>query len=99
MSPETSARELTVLAWRRTSLRWVVVAVVGTRVFFEALGWVSVAVTLVVIAVAAALSVHTAREFAGNGPDAAKSPVLRLAAASGLAALLGVVAFWWLLAS
>ena len=96
MNPEASARELTVLAWRRTALRWAVVAVVGARLFSEVLGWVAVAVALLVLAVAAALSIHTAREFGGNGPDAVNSPVPRLATACGLAALLGLVALWWL---
>ncbi|MGC4175705.1 hypothetical protein [Demequina sp.] len=96
MTPETSARELTVLAWRRTSLRWVVVAVVGARLFAEALGWIPVALAAVTILVSGALSIHISRELGGKRPDADHSPVLRLAAACGLAGLLGLVALWWL---
>jgi len=88
---------MTVLAWRRTALRWVVVAVVGARLFVEALGWLPIAIALLTVVAAAALSLHTARELSGNRPDAAHSPVPRLAVACGLAALLGLVALWWLI--
>lgn len=96
MTPEASARQLTVLAWRRTGLRWVVVAVVGARLFAEALGWIPIALAIVTILVVAGLSIHTAREFAGERPDALHNPVPRLALAACLAGLLGLVALWWL---
>jgi hypothetical protein len=96
VTPDASARELTVLAWRRTSLRWVVVAVVGARVFSEALGWIPVALAAATILVAAALSIHISRELGGKQPDADHSPVPRLAVAVVLAGLVGVVALWWL---
>ena len=38
ISADASARELTVLAWHRTALRWVVVAVVAARIFTNAIG-------------------------------------------------------------
>jgi hypothetical protein len=96
VTPETSARELTVLAWRRTALRWVVVAVVGARLFYDALGGVVVAAALFAILVAAGLSIHVTREF--GGPDAPHSPVPRLAVLVVGTALVGLVALWWVLA-
>ena len=38
LTAEVSARELTMLAWRRTALRWVVVAVVAARIFTDTVG-------------------------------------------------------------
>jgi len=98
VTPELSASELTVLAWRRTALRWVVVAVVAARLFFDVLGLAVVAAALVVIGLAAWVSIRVSRDFARARPDAASSPVPRLAGAVLGTLVVGVVALWWVLA-
>jgi len=97
VTPEASARELTVLAWRRTALRWVLVAVVAARVFFDELGLAAVAAALGVIVLAAWVSFRVTREFSASRPDAPSSPIPRLAGAVVGALVVGVVALWWVL--
>lgn len=97
MTPEVSARELTVLAWRRTALRWAVVAVVAARLFFDVLGVAVVIAALVVIALAAWVSIRVSRDFGQALPDAASSPVPRLAGAVVGTCVVGLSALWWVL--
>ena len=95
LSAEVSARELTVLAWRRTALRWVAVAVVAARIFTDTIGPAVVVVAFVTIAVAVALSLAAARE---NPPDALLKPALRLGVVVVGTLALGVSALVWVLA-
>src|SRR6187402_924617 len=53
LASEDAAREQTVLSWRRTALRWVVVAVVAARFFSEEIGAPLIIFALVVIVGAA----------------------------------------------
>lgn len=94
LSAELSAREMTTLAWRRTTLRWVVVAVVAARIFSDTVGRVVVVVAFVTIAAAALLSLAAAR---ANLPDGRGTPPARLAIVVAGTLLLGLVALVWVL--
>lgn len=94
MSPETSARELTILAWHRTALRWVAVAVVAARIFTDTVGPAVVVVAFVTIAAGVALSLAAARE---DPPDALRKPALRLGVVVVGTLGLGVAALVWVL--
>ena len=96
MKQRVAARNLTTLAWRRTMLRWAVIAVFAARVFSDTLGAAVVVVALVTIAVAAGVSLQLSRQFAENAPDAAYSPVPRLAIIGLGTVLVGVAALAWL---
>ena len=69
LSATAAARELTVLAWRRTLLRWAVVVVVAARVFTAEFGVVVVASALVVLAVAGLINLAVSREFSNIATD------------------------------
>jgi small-conductance mechanosensitive channel len=97
MSPltaEASAREMTALAWRRTTLRWVVVAVVAARIFSDAIGRAVVIVAFVTIAAAALLSLAAARE---SRPDDRGTPPVRLGLVAAGTLVLALVALVWVL--
>lgn len=94
LTAEVSARELTALAWRRTTLRWVVVAVVAARIFTDTIGPVVVIVAFVTIAAAALLSLAAARE---SLPDDRGTPPVRLAIVAAGTLVLGLVALVWVL--
>jgi hypothetical protein len=105
LSSIDAAREQAVLAWRRTALRWVVVAVVAARFFTEEIGWPLVAFTLVVILAAVALNFVVSREYSavstGSGvpspgmPDALRKPAVRLGILAVATGALCVVALAW----
>ena len=92
ITPEASARELTVLAWRRTTLHWVVVAVVAARLFSQSLGAAIVAVAFATIVVAAALSAVASRR---QLPDARGTSAVRLGLVFVGAVGVGVVSIAW----
>ena len=102
-----SARELTLLAWRRTILRWVVVAVAAARIFSDELGAAVVVVALVTMVAAALLNLAATREFSqvktGSGlpapslPGTLRRPTPRLAITASGTLVLGLVALWWVL--
>ena len=92
ISADASARELTVLAWHRTALRWVVVAVVAARIFTNAIGPAVIIVAFVTIAMAVALGRAAARE---DSPDAVRTPALRLGVVVVGTLVLGLVALLW----
>lgn len=102
------ARELTVLAWRRTLLRGVVIAVVAARVFTDEVGLVLIVVAAVVIAGAAVLNLAASRAYSdistGSGvpapkvPSQLRRPTLRMGIATAAPLVLGCVALWWVLA-
>jgi len=101
------ARELTVLAWRRTLLRWAVIAIVGARVFADQFGTPVVAVALAVVAVAVGLNFVASREFSkvrsGSGvpaprlPDAVRKVRVRLAVLAVGTAAVALLALVWVL--
>ena len=105
LSPLDAAREMTVLAWRRTLLRGVLVVVVATRIFTDELGPIVIVVALVTIAVAAVLNLALSREYSqvrtGSGlpaprvPGVLRRPTLRLGLPVVVTVLLGCVALWW----
>ena len=102
-----TARELTILAWRRTILRLVLVAVVAARLFTEQFGALVIAVALVTIVSAAVLNLAATREFSqvssGSGlpaptlPGTLRRPTPRLAITAAGTLLLGLVSLWWVL--
>lgn len=51
-----AAAQLTLLSWRRTALRWIVMAVLGARLFSELFG--TAAVVVGCVAVVLGLAVH-----------------------------------------
>ena len=103
-----SARELTVLAWRRTLLRGVVIAVIAVRVFTDEVGPVLIGVTIAVIAGAALLNLAASRAYSdirsGSGlpapdlPSVLRRPTLRMGIATVATLVLGCVALVWVLA-
>ena len=108
-SSETdAARELTMLAWRRTALRWVVVAVVAARVLSDDLGIGVVVVALLAIAAAWLVSLAARREFSHMAPSSdsatptlpgtVRRPTPRLAIATVGTLLVGLVSLWWVVA-
>ncbi len=95
LTPLAAAREQTLLAWRRTSMRWVVVAVIAARIFTDTIGAAVIAVAFVTIAVAAAVNFAAARD---SLPDAVRGPALRLGTAVVGTVALGVASLVWVLA-
>ena len=92
LTAEASARELTMLAWRRTALRWVVVAVVAARIVTGAVGPVVVIVALAAIAAAVVLILAATRV---NLPDARGTSPVRLGiVAFGTLALAALSLVW-----
>ena len=94
LTPEVSARELTTLAWRRTTLRWVVVAVVAARIFTDTVGRVVVVVALATIAAAVLLSLSAAR---ASLPDDRGTPPVRLGVVALGTLALAILALVWVL--
>jgi hypothetical protein len=105
LAPEDAAREQTVLAWRRTALRWVIVAVVAARFFSEEIGAPLIIFALVVIVGAAWLNLVVSREYShmrsGAGfpapdmPDALRTPQVRLGILAGATLVLCLGALAW----
>lgn len=105
--PLDSARELTVLAWRRTILRWVLVAVVSARIFSDELGPAVIIVALATIAGGVLLNFAASRAFSGvrtgsglpspGVPQLLRSPTVRLGLAAGGTLVLGLAALVWVL--
>lgn len=108
LSPEDAAREQTVLAWRRTLLRWVVIAVVAARILSEEFGEVVIAVAFVTIVGAALLNLAASREYSsvrmGTGlpsprvPDALRTPEVRLGILAVATLVLCLAALAWVVA-
>lgn len=105
LDPEDAAREQTVLAWRRTALRWVLVAVVAARFFSEEVGAPLVIFALVTIVAAAALNFVVSREYSKvrtgsripspGMPDALRTPAVRLGILAVATAALCLAALLW----
>jgi hypothetical protein len=99
------ARELTVLAWRRTILRGVIIAVVAARVFSHEFGAVVIVIALATVGVGIWLNFAASREFSdvrsGSGlpspwiPDALRRPTARLGITAGGCLILGLASLWW----
>jgi len=95
LTPEAAARHLTVLAWRRTALRWVVIAVVAARIFTDAIGPVVIVVAFVAIALAVALNIAVERE---SLPDVLRTAAVRLGIVAVGTLALGIACLFWVLA-
>ena len=99
------SREMTVLAWRRTILRGVIIAVIGARLFSAQFGAVVVVIALVVVGVGLLLNFAASREFSdvssGSGlpspwiPDALRRPTARLGITACGCLVLGLASLWW----
>lgn len=94
LSPQAAAHELTVMAWRRTVLRWVVVAVVAARIFTDTIGAAVVVVAFAAVGTAIAFGVAASRN---SLPDALRKPAVRLGILVSATLLLGAVALVWVL--
>lgn len=100
-----SARELTVLAWRRTLLRAVLIMVIAARLFTDEVGPVLLGVTGVVIGGAALLNLSASRHYStirtGSGlpapdvPSVLRRPTLRMAITTAGTLVFGCVALLW----
>jgi hypothetical protein len=104
--PLDTANELTVLAWRRTLMRWALVAIVGARIFTETFGVVVVIVAFVTIAGALVLNFAASRQYStirtGSGlptpwmPSALTRPLFRIGVTTVATLVVGLAALAWL---
>lgn len=99
------SREMTVLAWRRTILRGVVIAVVAARLFSAQFGAVVVVIALVVVAAGVWLIFAASRQFSDVRSDSGRPsasvahalhhPTVRLAVTVSGALVLALASLWW----